>query len=116
MDDQNPAPQQQQVQLRIDESKTNTAYANMFRTTPTADEVLLDAGLHVPAQSQDGSPAIVFAIGHRTVMSWAGAKRLVMQLGQLVRNYEERYGEIQTQGGSGQPAGQAPPPPPPPGG
>ncbi|GJM19900.1 MAG: hypothetical protein DHS20C14_21130 [Phycisphaeraceae bacterium] len=113
MDDQTPAQPQQQVQLRIDESKTNTAYANMFRTTPTSDEVLLDAGLHVPAQGQDGSPAIVFAIGHRTVMSWGGAKRLVMQLGQLVRSYEERYGEIPVQGSGGQAAA---PPPPPPGG
>ena len=108
MDEQTPAPQQQ-VQLRIDESKTHTAYANMFRTTPTSDEVLLDAGLHVPAQGQDGAPAIVFSVGQRTVMTWTGAKRLVMQLGQLIRNYEERFGEIPVQGTQ-----QAPPPPPPP--
>lgn len=108
MDEQQP-PATQQVQLRIDESRMTSGYANMFRTTPTADEVLLDAGLHVPAQSQDGRPAIVFAVDHRTVMTWSGAKRLVMQLGQLVRSYEERYGEIAT----GAPA-QVPPPPPPP--
>lgn len=105
MDEQRP--QQQQIQLRIDESKMNTSYANMFRTTPTGDEVLIDAGLHVPSQGQDGRPVVLFSVGSRMVMSWAGAKRLVMQLGQLVRQYEERHGEIQT---GGQPAPQTPPP------
>lgn len=108
--DEQQSPATQQVQLRIDESKMTAGYANMFRTTPTNDEVLLDAGLHVPAQGPDGRPAIVFAVDHRTVMTWAGAKRLVMQLGQLVRSYEERFGEIQTGTGSA----QTPPPPPPP--
>jgi len=108
MDEQQP--QQQQIQLRIDESKMNTTYANMFRTTPTGDEVLIDAGLHVPTQGSDGRPTILFSVGSRTVMSWSGAKRLVMQLGQLVRQHEERNGEIPIGGAT------TPPPPAPPAG
>lgn len=103
MDEQQP--QTQQIQLRIDESKMVTSYANMFRTTPTGDEVLIDAGLHVPSQGQDGRPVILFSVGSRLVLSWGGAKRLVMQLGQLVRQHEERNGEI-PMGGVG-----TPPPP-----
>ena len=100
---------QQQIQLRIDESKMVTTYANTFRPMSTGDEVLVDSGLHIPMQSQNGGTTINFQVGSRIVMGWPAAKRLVMQLGQMVRAYEERNGEIQVQGQQAPPAGQVPP-------
>jgi hypothetical protein len=37
----------------------------------------------------------------RVVMNWAGAKRLAMSLGQAVKQYEDRFGEIRLPGGNG---------------
>ncbi|MCC6428976.1 MAG: DUF3467 domain-containing protein [Phycisphaerales bacterium] len=102
-------PQQQQVQLRIDESKMHTTYSNTIRTSTTPDEVVLDFGMNMPVPSPENQPAMLFSVGSRVVMNWAGIKRLAINLGQVVRQYEERNGEIQlnrgqnAQGGPGGP-------------
>lgn len=88
-------PQQQgQIQLRIDESKMHTVYANTIRTSMTQDEVIIDLGLNIPMQLPGQQPMMVFTVGSRAVMNWAGAKRLAITLGQLIRRYEEQNGEI----------------------
>lgn len=87
-------PEQRQVQIRIDESRMNTTYANTIRTTSTHDEVVLDFGLNLPAQGQNNQPAMVFAVGSRVVLNWAGAKRLAQSLSQLIGAYEKERGEI----------------------
>ncbi|MEM1185384.1 MAG: DUF3467 domain-containing protein [Planctomycetota bacterium] len=97
----------QQIQLRIDESKMTTAYANTIRTSVTQDEVVLDFGMNIPMQLPGQQPTMVFSVGHRTIMNWAGAKRLAISLGSLIRQYEERNGEIQLQRPQG-PEGQPP--------
>ncbi len=99
-------PQQQQVQLRIDESKMNTTYANTIRTSTTNDEVVLDFGINLPVPGPDNQPMLMFSVGSRVVMNWSGAKRLAISLGQVVRQYEERNGEINL--GQQQPGRPAP--------
>ncbi|MBU6412830.1 MAG: DUF3467 domain-containing protein [Planctomycetes bacterium] len=103
----NPGNQQQQVQLSIDESKMTTSYANTIRTSTTPDEVVMDFGINLPMPGPNNQPAILFSVGSRVVMNWGGAKRLAMSLAQVVRQYEERNGEIQV-GQRGGPAGGAP--------
>lgn len=97
----------QQVQLRIDETKMNSTYSNTIRTSTTQDEVIMDFGMNLPMATQDQSPALLFSVGSRVIMNWAGAKRLAISLGQVIRQYEERNGEIQLQrsqpGEGGQP-------------
>lgn len=90
---------QQQIQLRIDESKMQSTYANTIRTSTTMDEVVLDFGLNIPMQGPNQQPMVVFNVGSRVIMNWAGAKRLAMSLGQLIRQYEEQNGEIRLQRG-----------------
>ncbi len=102
---ENDKNEQRQIQLRIDESKMGTTYANTIRTSTTQDEVVLDFGMNLPVPGQDNQPTLVFAVGSRVVLNWAGAKRLAISLGQVVRQYEERAGEINigqrpAQGGS----------------
>ncbi|MCB9846320.1 MAG: DUF3467 domain-containing protein [Phycisphaeraceae bacterium] len=87
--------QSRQIQLRIDESKMTSSYANTIRTSTTQDEVVLDFGMNLPMQGNDGQPALLFAVGSRVIMNWSGAKRLAISLGQIIRQYEERNGEIQ---------------------
>jgi|TARA_R110000782_G_scaffold20675_7_gene55802 hypothetical protein len=95
-------PQQQQIQFRIDESKMHSTYANTIRTSNTQDEVVMDFGLNLPMQIPNQPPTIVFSVGSRVIMNWAGAKRLVMSLGNAVRQYEEQFGQIELN--PGQPA------------
>lgn len=97
MDDQPKQQDSQQIQLRIDESKMTSAYANTIRTSTTADEVVMDFGLNIPMQGSNNQPMMVFNVGSRVIMNWAGAKRLAANLGQAVRKYEQQFGEIQLQ-------------------
>lgn len=97
MADQTPPQNQQQIQLRIDESKMATTYANTIRTSTTPEEVILDFGMNIPMQGPQGEPVLNFAVGSRVVMNWAGAKRLAMSLVNVVRQYEQANGEIQVQ-------------------
>ena len=86
-----------QIQLRIDESKMTSTYANTIRTSSTHDEVVLDFGMNLPVQGQNNEPALLFSVGSRVIMNWPAAKRLAISLGQVIRQYEERNGEIKIQ-------------------
>jgi hypothetical protein len=86
--------QQQQVQLRIDESRMRTTYSNTIRTTTTPDEVVLDFGINMPMPTPDGRPTVLFDVGSRVVLNWRGAKRLAISLGQVIRQFEQANGEI----------------------
>ena len=88
--------QQQQVQIRMDESKMASTYANTIRTSTTQDEVVLDFGFNLPIQQAADQPVMMnFAIGSRVIMNWQGAKRLMMNLQQLIANYENAMGPIE---------------------
>lgn len=94
MADENP--RQQQVQIRVDETKMVVTYANTIRTTTTADEIIMDFGLNLPVQQGQGEPmAMHFGVGSRVVMNWQGAKRLMMSLQQAVGAYEQNFGVIE---------------------
>lgn len=91
---------QQQIQLQIDESKMHTTYANTIRTSTTPDEVVMDFGMNLPMPQQAGQQqSMLFSVGSRVVMNWGGAKRLAISLAQVVRQFEERNGEIQVNAG-----------------
>ena len=103
-ENQPPQGDTRQVQLRIDESKMGTTYANTIRTSTTQDEVVLDFGMNLPVPGPDNNnPVLVFSVGSRVVMNWSGAKRLAISLGNVVRQFEERNGEINLgqKGGAG---------------
>lgn len=92
-------PQERQIQLRIDESKMATTYANTIRTSTMPDEMVMDFGINMPMPTQDGQGVLVFAVGSRVIMNWPAAKRLAISLGQAVRQFEEANGEIKLQQG-----------------
>ena len=96
---------QQQVRLRLDQSKMTTSYANAFRTGTTAEEIMLDFGLNQVVQTRQADDAggdpnqpvgeILFQINDRIVLNYYTAKRLAITLGQLIRRYEDQFGELQ---------------------
>ncbi len=91
------------MHLRIDDRNMSTHYVNAFRSNSTAEEVVLDIGFNVierhPQPNADDENArngqVRLNIDNRVVMNYATAKRLALTLGQIVRRYEDRFGEIQ---------------------
>lgn len=88
-----------QVRLRVDHTGMNTTYANAFKTNATSEEVIIDLGLNmvVPnpqGQSGDIAGDILFQVNNRLILNYFTAKRLALSLGQLVRGYEEKFGEL----------------------
>jgi len=87
--------ERQQVEIRVDESKMVTSYANTIRTSTTPDELVLDFGLNLAGQAGPNEPVkMLFSVGSRVVMNWTGAKRLMASLQQAVQQYEQAYGTI----------------------
>lgn len=81
-----------EVKLRIDETEMHSTYANTIRSSSTVDEVILDFGMNMPVPGRNDE--IVFKVREQVVMNWRGAKRLALTLANLVRQQEERFGEI----------------------
>jgi hypothetical protein len=90
--------QQQQVQVLLDERDMRTLYANAYRIHTTAEEVVVDLGFNMPnpnPNAQPGQPQqLLFRVTDRVIMNYANAKRLTASLTQLVRQYEQRFGEL----------------------
>lgn len=86
---------QQQIRLRIDQSKMNTSYTNGFQTNTTAEEVMLSFGLNQAVPGAEGKPELVMQVSDRIVMNYFTAKRLAIALSQAVRRHEEQFGELE---------------------
>ena len=93
-----------QVRLRLDDRKLTTTYSNAFRTSTSAEEVIIDFGMNqvIPAPSAPGPDGqrhgpqveMLFELNNRIVLNYFTAKRLAMMLSQAVHGYENRFGEI----------------------
>ena len=86
-----------QIRVRIDERNLQTSYVSGFRPTMTAEEVMLDFGLNLvrPTGNKEQPYESVFQANNRLVMSYFSAKRLAIALGQIVRRFEQQFGEIE---------------------
>ena len=85
-------------QVLIDESSIQLVYANAYRIH-AADEVVIDLGYNMPnpnpnPQVPQGVQQVLYKGSHRVVMNYANAKRLAGSLVQLIKRYEQQFGEI----------------------
>jgi len=90
----------------LDEREMRTLFSNAYRIHTTAEEVVVDFGFNManpnPQAAQGaGGQQLLFKVSDRVIMSYATAKRLTLSLQQLVRRYEQQFGEVQTQPGGG---------------
>ena len=91
-------PQQQNIQVMVDERDLRTLFSNAYRIYNTADEVVIDLGFTMPSpNSPQGQQQILWKISERVIMSYVNAKRLALSLGQLVKRYEQQFGELNVQ-------------------
>ena len=88
---------QKKIRVRIDEGDVVTTYASGFRPVVTPEEVILDFGLNIPrlTGSKDVPHEVVFKVNNRIAMNYYSAKRVALTLVQIVRRYEDRFGEIE---------------------
>jgi hypothetical protein len=90
----------QQIQVMLDEREMKTVYANAYRIHTAPEEVVIDLGfnMHNP-NTQPGQPnqQMLFRVSDRVIMGYANAKRLAMSLQQLVKRFEQQFGEIPLQ-------------------
>jgi hypothetical protein len=107
-DDNLNADPNQQVQLVVDEREMRNTFANGYRIYTTGEEVVVDFGFNMlNPNPQSGQSQMLFKAGDRVIMSYPTIKRLSMSLAQLVRRYEDQFGQIPVQPGQ---AGTGAPP------
>jgi hypothetical protein len=94
---------QQQVQVLLDERELKSVYANAYRIHQSMEEVVLDLGFNMPNPNpnpQAGQqPQLLFKVTDRVIMNYSVAKRLAVSLSQLIKRYEQQFGEIAIQPG-----------------
>lgn len=103
MSEETSTAETQQIQFMVDERDMRTIYANAYRVNTTNEEVVLDLCFNMP--NPNGQPGqqptqMLLKISDRVVMSYSHAKRLAMSLQQLVKRYEQQFGEIPLQPGA----------------
>lgn len=105
-----PAPDgQQSVQVALDERDMKTNFANGYRIHTTAEEVIIDFGFNLlNPNPQGGQQQMLFKVTDRIILSYPSVKRLSGSLRQLLQRFEQQFGEIPAQPGSGAPAGPRP--------
>lgn len=93
--------EQPSVQVVLDERDLKVIFSNAYRIHTTAEEVVIDLGFNMPDPNPQpgGNPRLLFKVTDRVIMSYASTKRLAMSLGQLVKRYEQQFGEIQVRPG-----------------
>ena len=94
------AGQQQGVQVVLDEREMRTVFSNAYRIHTTAEEVVVDFGFNMANPNpQGGQQQLLFKVSDRVIMSYSNVKRLAASLQQLVRRYEQQFGELPAQPG-----------------
>jgi len=88
---------QKKIRVRIDERNLQTNYVSGFRSTITAEEVILDFGLNLirPAGNKEEPYEVIFQTSSRLIMSYFSAKRLAVALAQIIRQYEQQFGQVE---------------------
>ena len=107
MSQQQPPQQQSQPnerqnaeipQLRWDDAKMQTRYANVVQVTGTREEIAILLGTHQIWQKEKDLKEVVVPLEERILLNPAAAKRLLLQLSILLRGYESKYGTITLEG------------------
>ena len=86
-------PQQQRMQLEIDDSKVLACYANFCRVTGTPEELIIDFGLN---PQPVGLPTQPIVITQRIITNFFTAKRMLHALQLTVQRHEATFGVLET--------------------
>jgi hypothetical protein len=86
------------MQVMVDERDIKSHYSNAYRIHATADEVIVDLGFNMPdpGSRQNQPQALLLKITDRVIFNYVNAKRLAASLTQLIKRYEQQFGELPT--------------------
>ena len=76
----------------LERRNLTVTYANHHQASGTAEELVLNFGLHSGAHSDAGPEPV--ALTQRLVLSWPTAKRLLHTLATLLQHHEARHGTL----------------------
>ncbi len=80
-------------QIRWDDSKMQTTYANVVNAASTREEVSVVFGTNQTWNVRD-QKEFTIELTHRIVLNPYAAKRLSVLLGRIVSEYEKRFGTL----------------------
>jgi hypothetical protein len=88
------------MQVMVDERDMKTHYANAYRIHATSDEVVIDLGFNMPdpGKGQGQPAALLLKVTDRVVFNYSNTKRLAQSLTQLIKRYEQHFGELPSPG------------------
>jgi hypothetical protein len=80
------------MKIKWDDSNMKSAYANVCNVTSTREEVVMLFGMNQAWNR--GQKEVTIQLTDRIVISPYAAKRLSMLLGGVVKEYENRFGQL----------------------
>jgi len=86
-------PEKKRRAIQVDESKTQTCYANFCRVTGSPEELIIDFGMNSQPMNSEELPV---AINQKIVLNFFTAKRLLQALHVSVQRHESVFGPIET--------------------
>jgi len=92
--DNDKAPQQQQLKVKWDNTGMHSAYSNVCNVSGTREEIVLFFGMNQSFNADQNEMTI--QLTNRIVMSPYVAKRLVGLLNNVIKDYETKYGNLET--------------------
>lgn len=97
-DDATKVKEQAQAQTRLkwDDSAMKSSYANVCNVTSTREEVVMLFGVNQAWNR--GQKEVTIQLTDRIIISPYAAKRLVMLLDGVVKEYEKRFGALNIEG------------------
>lgn len=90
------AAQQAQTKIKWDDSQMKSSYANVCNVTSTREEVVMLFGINQAWNR--GQKEVTIQLTDRVIISPYAAKRLVALLDGVVKEYEKRFGVLNTEG------------------
>jgi hypothetical protein len=81
------------TRVRWDDSKLQSTYANVVNVSSTREEVVFLFGVN-QAWNQ-GQPEVKVDLSNRIIVTPGAAKRLHLLLGQVLGEYEKRFGALE---------------------
>jgi len=87
----------QEIRVHLDERNLRSNYTNTFHVNATPEEVMIDFGLNLVSRvpGPTGQPEVISQSNERVIMNYYLAKRLAIMLGQVVRQFEEQFGQLE---------------------
>lgn len=87
------------MKIKWDDSNMKSSYANVCNVTSTREEVVMLFGMNQAWNR--GQKEVTIQLTDRIVISPFAAKRLSMLLGNVVKEYENRFGTLNIEAGAG---------------